>query len=52
MTNANTNPEPLVQAQGLRLRYGRKTALDGIDFTQPRAGLWGCWGTTAPARPA
>ena len=38
------NAEPLVQAQGLRLRYGRKTALDGIDFTLAKGRVVGLLG--------
>jgi ABC-2 type transport system ATP-binding protein len=36
--------EPLIQAQGLTLRYGRKTALDGVGFTVPKGRVVGLLG--------
>lgn len=36
--------EPLIQAEGLTLRYGRKTALDGVSFTIPKGRVVGLLG--------
>ena len=36
--------EPLIQARGLTLRYGRKTALDSLSFTLPKGRVVGLLG--------
>ena len=36
--------EPLIQARGLTLRYGRKTALDDLSFTLPKGRVVGLLG--------
>ncbi|OGB00343.1 MAG: hypothetical protein A3E25_11320 [Burkholderiales bacterium RIFCSPHIGHO2_12_FULL_69_20] len=36
--------DPLIQAQGLRVRYGRKTALDDVSFSVPKGRVVGLLG--------
>jgi ABC-2 type transport system ATP-binding protein len=36
--------EPLIQAQGLTLRYGRKVAVDDVSFTVPKGRVFGLLG--------
>lgn len=36
--------DPLIQAQGLTLRYGRKTAVDGVGFSIPKGRVVGLLG--------
>ncbi|OYU98064.1 MAG: multidrug ABC transporter ATP-binding protein, partial [Burkholderiales bacterium PBB5] len=36
--------DPLIQAQGLTLRYGRKTALNDVSFTIPKGRVVGLLG--------
>ena len=36
--------EPLIQAQGLTLRYGRKVAVDDVSFTIPKGRVFGLLG--------
>ena len=42
---------PAVSVRGLVKRYGRTTAVDGLDLELPRPPCWRCSAPTAPARP-
>ena len=43
---------PLLQVQGLRVAFGGKEVVRGVDFAIARGRNWRWWGSRARARPS